>query len=315
MQDTFSIPSCFTPGEPTADDPTSIAATRSGRSIVASVYRTMIAGHCRLITVTWCRDVRVHGLSISVVEDSDNVDETNMISSKRHSCKVELRPWCFWRKHGWKRFHVEGKPVDVFWDLKSAKFSGEPEPRSDYYVAVVSDDEVVLLLGDLNKEAYRRTGSRPAAIDATLVSRKEHVFGKKRFVARSILSEKGKLHEILIECSNRSSSSSIGRSNMDPEMVIKVDAHVAIHVRHLQWKFRGNQSITVNKARVEVYWDVHDWLFSPGLTHALFIFKPRSLLHSSTSSSPSLMSSFDGKDSDADGSSGFCLFLYAWKLE
>ncbi|EHA8591970.1 hypothetical protein COCNU_contig69143653G000010 [Cocos nucifera] len=296
-----------------ADDPTAISATKSGKSIVTSVYRTMIAGHCRLVTVTWCKDVLVHELSISVVGESDNVGETNINSnSKQHGCKVlELRPWYFWRKQGWKRFHVEGKPVDVFWDLKSAKFSGEPEPRSNYYVAAVSGDEVILLLGDLNREAYRRTGCRPATIDATLVSRKETVFGKKRFVTRARFSEKGKLHEILIECS---SGSSIGRSNKDPEMVIKVDARVAIHVRHLQWKFRGNQSITVNKARVEVYWDVHDWLFSPGLRHALFIFKPRSVLQSSTSSSSSL-SPFDGKNSNADGSSAFCLFLDAWKLE
>ncbi|XP_008793736.2 uncharacterized protein LOC103709963 [Phoenix dactylifera] len=315
MQDQFHFPSCFTPGEPMADDPTSIAATKSGQSIVTSVYRTKIAGHCRLITVTWCKDVLVHGLSVSVEERSDSVDETNInINTNQHmSCKVELRPWYFWRKHGSKRFHVEGKPVDVFWDLKSAKFSGEPEPQSNYYVAVVSDEEVVLLLGDLNTEAYRRTGSRPATIDATLVSRKEHVFGRRRFATRAKFSEKGKLHEILIECSSDGSGSSIG-GNMDPEMVIKIDGHVAIHVRHLQWKFRGNQSVTVNKARVEVYWDVHDWIFSPGPRHALFIFKPSPLLRSSAPTSSSL-SSFDGKNATVDGSSGFCLFLYACKLE
>nr|XP_010929912.1 uncharacterized protein LOC105051269 [Elaeis guineensis] len=314
MQDQFHISSCFTSGEPMADDPASIAATKSGRSVMTSVYRTKIAGHCRLITVTWCKDVLVHGLSVSVAERSDNADETNTnTNTNQHSCKVELRPWYFWRKHGSKRFHVEGKPVDVFWDLKNAKFSGEPQPQSNYYVAVVSDEEVVLLLGDLNMEAYRRTGSRPATIDATLVSRKEHVFGKKRFATRAKFSENGKLHEILIECKSGGSGSSIG-GNMDPEMVIKIDGHVAIHVRHLQWKFRGNQSVTVNKARVEVYWDVHDWLFSPGPSHALFIFKPSPLRHSSTPTSSSL-NSFQGKNADVDGSSGFCLFLYAWKLE
>lgn len=297
-----------------ADDPLSIAATKSGQSIVASVYRTKIAGHCRLITVTWCKDALVHGLSVSVEEGSDNADETNINrNGNHHSCKVELRPWYFWRKHGSKRFHVDGKPVDVFWDLKSAKFSEEePEPRSNYYIAVVSDEEVVLLLGDLTRKAYRRTGSRPATIDATLVSRKEHVFGNKRFATRARFSEKGELHEILIHCNSGGSGSSIG-GNMDPEMVIKIDGHVAIQVRHLQWKFRGNQSITVNKSRVEVYWDVHDWIFSPGPRHASFIFKPSPLLRSSSTSSS--LSSCDAKNGNVDGSSGSCLFLYAWKSE
>ena len=50
----------------------------------------------------------------------------------------------------------------MVWDLKAAKFNGETEPRSDCYVAVVCEEEVVLLLGDLKKDAYRKTGSRPA---------------------------------------------------------------------------------------------------------------------------------------------------------
>ncbi|KAJ6748516.1 hypothetical protein OIU79_029595 [Salix purpurea] len=115
-------------------------------------------------------------------------------------------------------------------------------------------------------------------------------------------------------------------------MAIKIDGHLVIHVKHLQWKFRGNESINLHKLRVEVYWDVHDWLFSPGLRHALFIFKPimpcTSLSSLSTSSSPSPLSSSTplssqtgtGSDSlerpDAGGGSfDFCLSLYAWKVE
>lgn len=304
MQDAFPIPSCFYSGDP--------AATKSGQTVVMSVYRTKIAGHSRLITVTWSRYLLVHGLSVSVESTIDSESGDNC-------CKVELRPWYFWRKLGSKRFTVEGIEVDVYWDLRSASFNGEPEPRSDYYVAVVSGDEVVLMVGDLKKEAYRRTGSRPAAIDAALLAKKEHVFGKKRFTTRAKLDEKGKTHEISIECICSSSGSSIG-GNMDPEMVIKIDGHVVVHVKHLQWKFRGNDCISVNKNRLEVYWDVHDWLFSPGLRHALFIFKPIPSAASSTSSTSStlssLFSSLEGSSGDRGGGlSGYCLFLYAWKLE
>ncbi|XP_043725493.1 uncharacterized protein LOC122672049 [Telopea speciosissima] len=328
MQDPIGIPACFSSGEKPTDDPA--AVTRSGQSVFVSVYRTKIAGQCHLITITWCKNLLLHGLSVSVEGPE---------GESHYSCKVELKPWYFWRKQGSKRFMVEGKPVDVFWDLKTAKFNGETEPQSDYYVAVVCEEEVVLLLGDLKKDAYRKTGSRPALMEPILVSKKEHIFAKKKFSTRVKFHEKGRFHEISIECnnlyhhgsSNSSSNNSSGNGGLDPEMEIKIDGHLAIHVKHLQWKFRGNECISMSKFRVEVYWDVHDWLFSPGLRHALFIFRPVSLSTSPSSTSISLSpplssltstplssqtaSSSSVEGYNASGSSGFCLFLYAWKVE
>nr|DAD30771.1 TPA_asm: hypothetical protein HUJ06_009622 [Nelumbo nucifera] len=280
MQDPIGIPACFLSGEKQSDDPA--AVTKAGQNVFLSVYRTKIAGQCRMITVTWCKNLLLHGLCVSV--EGPN-------GENQYSCKVELKPWYFWRKQGSKRFMVEGKAVDIFWDLKAAKFNGETEPQSDYYVAVACEDEVVLLLGDLKKDAYRKTGCRPALIEPSMVSKKEHIFGKKKLTSRVKFHEKGRLHEISIEFNNSSSSSVNTNScvgGFDPEMEIKVDGKLAIHVKHLHWKFRGNQSISVHKVRVEVYWDVHDWLFSPGLRHALFIFKPitSSSTSTSTSSSP-----------------------------
>ncbi|XP_042500607.1 uncharacterized protein LOC122078615 [Macadamia integrifolia] len=322
------IPACFSSGEKPTDDPA--AVTRSGQSVFVSVYRTKIAGQSHLITITWCKNLLLHGLSVSVEGPE---------GESHYSCKVELKPWYFWRKQGSKRFMVKGKAVDVFWDLKLAKFNGETEPQSDYYVAVVCEEEVVLLLGDLKKDAYRKTGSRPALTGPILVSKKEHIFAKKKFSTRVKFHEKGRFHEISIECnnlhhhnsSNSSSNNSSGSGGLDPEMKIRIDGHLAINVKHLQWKFRGNERISMSKFRVEVYWDVHDWLFSPGLRHALFIFRPVSLSTSpsstSTSSSPPLSSltstpvssqtagSSSVEEYNASVSSGFCLFLYAWKVE
>lgn len=298
MQDPIGIPACFSSG----DDPAVV--TRSGQSVFMSVYRTKIADQCRLVTITWCKNALLHGLSVSI----DGPE-----GESQFTCKVELKPCYFWRKQGTKRFTVEGKPVDISWDLKAAKFNGETEPSSEYYVAVVCNEEVVLLLGDLKKEAYRKTKSRPALIDPILVSKKEHIFGKKKFCTKVKFHEKGRFHDISIECKNKSST---------PEMEISIDGHLGIHVKHLQWKFRGNESIHVNKVRVEVYWDVHDWIFSTGLRHALFIFKPiqSSTSSISTSSSSTPRSSQTGSSSsvegyNAGGSSEFCLFLYAWKIE
>lgn len=171
---------------------------------------------------------------------------------------------------------------------------------------------MVLLLGD-KKEAHQKTGFRPpATIDATLVSRREHVFGRTRFATRARFQQKGggRQHEIAVEYTGG------GDGNVDPEMVVRIDGAEAIYVKHLQWKFRGNECVTVGRARVDVYWDVHDWLFHPagagsgagGLRHAVFIFKPVSFL-TSTSSMP-LSSS-----SSSSAAGAFCLFLNAWKLD
>ncbi|PKA56691.1 hypothetical protein AXF42_Ash012821 [Apostasia shenzhenica] len=315
MQDFFPVPSCFSSAGKGGElasaaaegwvAPAAAIGTKHGQSVVALVYRTKIAGHCRPITVTWCRNLLARILSISVDSGGDGDYRGNGSSSCR--CKLEMRAWHFWRRHGTKRFEAGGKPVDVFWDLREAKFSGEdsPEPLSGYYVAVVSGEEVVLLLGDLKKEAFLRTGYPPAIIDAALVSRKEHVFGKKRFVTRAKFHEKGGFHELSIECT-------AGAANAEAEMEIKIDGGSGIRVRHLQWKFRGNESLTVSRVRVEVYWDVHGWLFSPasGLRHALFIFRPTPAAAPATSSSSlsALLSDNGG------GYSDFCLFLHAWKI-
>ncbi|KAG2675997.1 hypothetical protein I3843_12G031400 [Carya illinoinensis] len=321
MQDPIGIPACFSSGDKLSDD--RVAVTGSGQSVFVSVYRTKIADQCRLISITWCKNLLLHGLSVSV-EGPDG--------ESHYTCKVQLKPWYFWRKQGSKRFRVEGKAVDIFWDLKAAKFNGEMQPNSGYYVAVVCDEEVVLLLGDLKNDAYKKTGCRPALIDPILVSKKEHIFGKKIFSTRVKFHEKGSLHEISIECKNTIVTGNISNGNslngVEPEMEIRIDGFWVIHVKHLQWKFRGNESIHVNNMRVEVYWDVHDWLFSPGLRHALFIFKPiLASISQSSSSSPPLSSltstplscqteisgSLEGFNTS--GPSEFCLFLYAWKTE
>uniref|UniRef100_A0A0D9V9B5 DUF868 domain-containing protein n=1 Tax=Leersia perrieri TaxID=77586 RepID=A0A0D9V9B5_9ORYZ len=252
--DLFSVPSCFSSGEKLPDIPSyATAATRSGQSAVTLVYRAEISGHSRLVTVTWCRNLLTHGLSVSIEGSAGNGKDKigkdygeaaataaagDAVTGKSCSaCKVEMQPWHFWRKYGAKQFQVDGNAIDVVWDLRGARFSDEPEPMSDYYVAVVAGEEVVLLLGNLKKEAFRRTGSRPSLQDAVL------------------------------------------------------------------WKFRGNECISINKLKVQVYWDAHDWLFGTGMRHALFIFKPEP-------PSPGMDSDFNpGEYSD------FCLFLYAWKVE
>ncbi|XP_065876282.1 uncharacterized protein [Euphorbia lathyris] len=306
------LPACFSSNERQTNCPAA-TITRSGQSVFMSIYRTKLAGQCRLITIKWCKNVLLHGLSISVQAAS---------GKEQCHCKVELKPWYFWRKQGCKQFETDGRIVDVFWDLKAAKFNGETEPKSDYYLAIVCEGEVVLLNGDMKKEAYKKTRCRPALIEPILVSKREHIFGKRKFSTKIKLdNEKEKLHEISIECNNSiMSNQSIiigGSCGFDPQLEIKVDGELAIQVKHLQWKFRGNEAIAVNKTRVQVFWDVHDWLFGAGPRHGLFIFNPVS---SSSKSMPLLSNDHEVpyanvEDDNVGGSSTFCLFLYTWKVE
>ncbi|XP_058113363.1 uncharacterized protein LOC131256520 [Magnolia sinica] len=284
--------------------------TEDPHCTVTSIYQAKIGDVCRNVTVVWGKNLMNHTLILTVHSPH---------SDQHSTCKIDLKPWHFWNKKGFKSFDVDGKRINVFWDLRVAKFSGRSEPSSDYYVAMVCDEEVVLLLGDYKKEAYKRSKSRPSLINATLVSKKENVFGKRSFSARAKFDEK-KDHEILIENSISMATES--------DMWISIDGIVMIHVNNLQWKFRGNQTVTVNEIPVQVFWDVHDWLFSgPGMVHALFIFKP---------GQPAQLPGQDGEDdgsdhgsrvSDGDGGydgclarnhgvqPGFSLFLYAWKVD
>ena len=108
-----------------------------------------------------------------------------------------------------------------------------------------------------------------------MVSRKEQLFGKKKFSVRAKFHEKGDSHEITkeTECNNGLNKSS-SSGEFDHEMEIRIDGRLVNHVKLLQWKFRGNESVYLNKTRVEVYWDIHNWLFSSGPRQGLFIFKP-----------------------------------------
>ncbi|RDX60409.1 hypothetical protein CR513_61450, partial [Mucuna pruriens] len=257
--------------------------SKSAQSTVTYIYQANVARCWRNVSVLWCKNLMNHTLNLKV--DSSKADFC-------YNCKIEVKPWYFWNKKGYKSFEVDGHQVEVYWDLRSARFvGGSPEPSSDYYVALVSDDEVALLLGDNNKKAFKRMKMKPNIVEALLLVKRENVFAKKSFATKAKFDEKRKENEIVVD------SSTFG--NKEPEMWISIDGIVLIHVKNLQWKFRGNQTVMVNKKPVQVFWDVHDWLFSvSGSGPGLFIFKPGSVETESEK---------EGCDSDdGGGGGGFC---------
>ncbi|EEE56506.1 hypothetical protein OsJ_05776 [Oryza sativa Japonica Group] len=256
----------------------SSSATTSHCSSV-SVYRAKINGAPRHVTAVWHRTLINQSFTISI--DGGGGGGAGAGDDGALSHKVELKPWPFWSKRGAKTLDVDGDRLDIVWDLRSAKFpASSPEPAAGYYVALVSRDEVVLLLGDGKKDAFKRTRSRPSLDDAVLVSRRESVSGRRTFAARAPLAAGRKDHEIVVD--------SAIAGPREPEMRITVDGVVL------------------------VLWDVHDWIFAGGpAAQAVFVFKP---------GAPPPGGDRCGRRGGAGAGGigdegGYSFFLQAWKTE
>ncbi|KAH7571932.1 hypothetical protein JRO89_XS04G0168700 [Xanthoceras sorbifolium] len=228
-------------------------------------------------------------------------------------CKVDIKPWLFSKRKGSKSLEAYSCKIDIYWDLSSAKFGSGPEPLEGFYVGVVVDKQMVLLLGDMRKEAFKKTNATPVASTAVFVAKREHIFGKKVFNTKAQFCDNGQIHNLLIECDTNGVS--------DPYLIIRVDGKTVMQVKRLRWKFRGNHNILVDGNAVEVFWDVHNWLFGTSLGNAVFMFKTclsaEKLWASGPLSEPNTLPlSFSQRFLDSKSQSlGFSLILYAWKNE
>jgi hypothetical protein len=77
-------------------------------------------------------------------------------SNSQCLCKVDIKPWLFSKRKGYKNLEVDSDKVIINWDLSNAKFGSGPEPLEGFYLAITFNLEMVLLLGDMKKEASRR---------------------------------------------------------------------------------------------------------------------------------------------------------------
>ncbi|KAG2632401.1 uncharacterized protein LOC120659660 [Panicum virgatum] len=275
-------------------------APAAARSRVTCLYHARLAGRPCELSVTWTRAGGLAGQAAAV-----SVVAVDAASGDR-LCRADIKPWLFAKRKGSKSLDVAAAgstKVDVLWDLSGARFGPAPEPLEGFYVAVVCGGEMVLLLGDMRKEAYRKTGAGRPAGDALLVARREHVVGKKVFSAKAQFCHHGRCHDIVIECDT-------ARAN-DPCLVIHIDRRPVMRVRRLPWKFRGNQTILVDGLPVEVLWDVHGWLFGPAAaTSAVFMFQT---CQAPEKSMPwAYLQIF--KEHQLQGH-GFSLIIHAWKVE
>ncbi|XP_022743593.1 uncharacterized protein LOC111294507 isoform X2 [Durio zibethinus] len=228
--------------------------------------------------------------------------------------KVDIKPWLFSKRKGSKSLEAYSCKIDIYWDLSSGKFGSGPEPLEGFYVGVVANKQMVLLLGDMRKEAYKKTGAIPVPTTAIFVAKKEHVFGKRVFGTKAQFCDNGQIHDLIIACDMIDVN--------DPCLIIRLDGKALMQVKRLRWKFRGNHTILVDGMAVEVYWDVHNWLFGTSLGNAVFMFKTflaaeEKLWVSQPIPNPtSLQWSFSQRFQDSKSQNlGFSLVLYAWKNE
>ncbi|KAH7387377.1 hypothetical protein KP509_16G019900 [Ceratopteris richardii] len=252
-----------------------------------------------VVTITWCKALVGLGLSLNMQEGAG-------------TCKGDMKPWLFSKKKGTKVLDIGlDSKMDVYWDLSSAKYDSSPEPAGSFFLALVYDNQIVLLLGDMREEACYKAQVKSQAVGNCMVSRREHIFGRRYYSTKAQFGEHGRIHDILIECNTR---------GKEPRLSVKVDKQLVMQVKKLMWKFRGNQTILVDGYPVELLWDVHNWLFSPTDGHAVFMFQTSLSADRSWSSLASSTSLFEwhhtsnistlAKDAD---SPRFSLLLYAWK--
>lgn len=298
------FPSCFGEnGVQVADFSSSNSSNRASQNLVTCVYQCRFHGKSCWITVTWSKNLMGQGLSVGI---DDNTNQC--------LCKMDIKPWLFSKKKGSKVLEADSFKIDIYWDLSSAKFGSGPEPLEGFYVGIVFEKQMILLLGDMRKEAFKRTGSTPSPSGAVFVSKREHIFGKKVFTTKAQFRDISRAHDLVIECDTSSST--------EPCLSIRLDSKPIIQVKRLRWKFRGNHTILVDGLAVEVFWDVHNWLFGTSLGNAVFMFKTRDLAEKSWASQQpcydphTLQWSWSQRfrDSQLQGL-GFSLVLHAWKNE
>ncbi|KAE9615993.1 hypothetical protein Lal_00017169 [Lupinus albus] len=292
------FPSCFGENGVQIADSLSSNGSKTAQNLVACVYRCRIrCRHC-LITVTWSKNLMGQGLSVGIDNES---------ASSQCLCKVDIKPWVFSKRKGCKSLEACSCKIDIHWDLSSAKFGSGPEPSEGFYVGVVVDQQMILLLGNLRKEALKKTNAVPSPSNAVLVAKKEHVFGKL-FCTKAVFYDNGPIHDLVIECDTTSVT--------DPSLIICIDNKTVMQVNRLRWKFRGNQTIMIDGIAVEVFWDVHNMLFDTPLgNNAIFMFRTYYSEENSWASQPlsdanMLQWSFSNTKSQ---SRDFSLILYAWK--
>lgn len=298
------FPSCFGENAVQVSDSSSSSSNhnKTAQNLVTCVYRCQLRGRPCSVTVTWTKNLMGQALGVGIDDHNNN-----------SLCKLDVKPWLFSKWKGTKTLESHLGKIDIYWDLSSAKFGSSSEPLQGFYLGIVSNKRMVLLLGDMRKEAFKKTGATSLPGNSLFVAKREHIFGKRVFNTKTRFCENGRLHDLSVECETSRVS--------DLCLVVRVDTKTVMKVKRLQWKFRGNHTILVDGLNVEVFWDVYNWLFGTSLENAVFMFKTavsaEKVCASQTVMDPQTVHwSWSQRFQDSESQFlGFSLILNAWKNE
>ncbi|KAK3226746.1 hypothetical protein Dsin_006608 [Dipteronia sinensis] len=221
-----------------------------------------------LITLTWCNDFTGQGLTINVCDNTSSSPSNKFIVNSH-----KLKDY-----KGTKKFDSCNSKVNVFWDLSNAQYDNGLEPSNEFYVIVLVDSEICLLLGDINEDnnnnVVEKLKSEYPLGKFSLVSRTEHFSGNSVYSTKAQFCDTGIAHDILITCSGDEDGS------RNPVLSVSIDKKKIFQVKRLRWNFRGNQTIFLDGLLVDMMWDLHDWFFKETNGFAVFMFRTRSGLDS-----------------------------------
>ncbi|KAI3955317.1 hypothetical protein MKW92_024504 [Papaver armeniacum] len=268
--------SCFRPAATKTID-INPSASSGKPNVTTCIYQTADLG---LVSLTWYRNVIGRSLQIDF-----RLDSTSEIST---SFNLHIKPFLFWRKNGSKSLNLKDstkKSIQICWNLSKAKFGSDPdpEPKSGFYIGIVVDGVMILVVGDLQNEAYSKTKANMKKApekknnnnQQVLVLRREDVvFGSSSRLSYSTKTRfGGKTRDISIDCCSSVDDDDDEEENK--QLCFSIDGEKVVEIKRLKWKFRGNEIIEIDgRIPIHISWDVYNWLFqSSGEGHAVFMFR------------------------------------------
>ncbi|KAK1429672.1 hypothetical protein QVD17_11886 [Tagetes erecta] len=251
-------------------------------NITTTLYHT----HIGIFALTWSRTLFTRSLHLHLLPSTtadDDCDGNGNGNSNSNgdgdfisttityppSFHLQLKPLMFWNRHGSKKLQISTNKTDfiqIHYDLSRAKFGSGPEPVSGYYIAATVSGQMTLLIGDLPKQAYSKTKSTQSNKSQITILRREHISGitNKKYTTKATF--RGKTREITIDCTRVAGE--------DSRLYFSVDNKRVLVVKHLQWKFRGNERVEIDGVHIQISWDVHNWLSEEiDDSYALFMFR------------------------------------------
>nr|XP_043608627.1 uncharacterized protein LOC122580423 [Erigeron canadensis] len=240
--------------------------TQPHHSTKPNLTTTLYHTQDRVFAVTWARTLFSRSLYIHLLPNSANNitsdDETTTSNSTSTPLfHLQIKPFIFWNKYGSKKIPLpnnQNQFVYIYYDLSRAKFESGPEPISGFYITAIISGQIALLIGDSPKQTYSKlatssSSQNPNRTQITIL-RREHVYGilNKKYFTKATF--RGKTRDITIDCTRI-----VGGD--DSRLCFLVDNKKILVVKHLNWKFRGNERVEIDGVHIQISWDVYNWLF------------------------------------------------------